>query len=621
MEILDQFGKPFKKPASKPSKDNIFVESIRDRWSTYPSAGLTPVKLASIFKQADAGDIYNQMLLFEEMEEKDAHLSSVLQTRKLAVTGLEWEIIPFSEDAQDKKITDFVVDVLDNLPNFSDNLFDALDALGKGFSGQELEWDNGNETIVKNIEWVHPKRFTFFNNIIPKIITDKEPSLGEEIPPFKLWWYKYKARSGHDTRNGIMKVVAWMYLFKNYAIKDWVAFAEIFGMPIRVGKYEANASAPDIDALRAAIASIGTDAGGVISKNTEIQFVESVKQSSKDLYSGLAEFCNAEMSKAILGQTLTTEIGKVGSYAASETHQGVRQDLLESDCKTLSHSIRKNIFLPLVGYNYGWDAPLPFLKFHFEAPEDLKQLSEIYLNLSNIVTIPAEHVYERFGIPAPKNGDNKELKAMVLKEEASNVEFEEIDKDITSLQSLIKKLSANLTKKEMAVIMAKIGDKITAFDGELKDMVIRKVKKEVKDLLTAKTTEKEVLDSFTKFFSKSEFTAEGIQQMEAEARAKLYLRNELKNTYQDTYYETVQSAFPDEELYCYSSGPRDARTAEDSIDVEALTNPAFGGIPLRYPDEWDANPIVQASLRPNDRGSMIIVPRFMLPPEVQEKLS
>jgi hypothetical protein len=45
----------------------------------------------------------------------------------------------------------------------------------------------------------------------------------------------------------------------------------------------------------------------------------------------LIKVCNGEISKAILGQTLTTEISYRGSYAASETHQEVRQDLLDMD--------------------------------------------------------------------------------------------------------------------------------------------------------------------------------------------------------------------------------------------------------------------------------------------------
>ncbi|CAH8712517.1 DUF935 domain-containing protein, partial [Paenibacillus melissococcoides] len=39
------------------------------------------MRLAQIFREADAGDVLRQMELFEEMEEKDPHLFSQLQTR------------------------------------------------------------------------------------------------------------------------------------------------------------------------------------------------------------------------------------------------------------------------------------------------------------------------------------------------------------------------------------------------------------------------------------------------------------------------------------------------------------------------------------------------------------
>lgn len=74
-----------------------------------PLGRLTPVRLAEIFKEADAGDVLRQAELFEEMEEKDPHLFSQLQTRKNAVTGLDYEVIPFdSDDPRDKEIAEFV---------------------------------------------------------------------------------------------------------------------------------------------------------------------------------------------------------------------------------------------------------------------------------------------------------------------------------------------------------------------------------------------------------------------------------------------------------------------------------------------------------------------------------
>ena len=93
----------------RPETREVAAAQVTDKYSEYPSDGLTPVRLAEIFKEADAGDVLRQAELFEEMEEKDPHLFSQLQTRKNAVTGLDYEIIPFdSDDPRDKEIAEFV---------------------------------------------------------------------------------------------------------------------------------------------------------------------------------------------------------------------------------------------------------------------------------------------------------------------------------------------------------------------------------------------------------------------------------------------------------------------------------------------------------------------------------
>ncbi len=97
-EILTGNGK-----SGRPIMAAVAIRDVNDKFSSYPSDGLTPVKLARIFKEADAGDPFRQMELFEEMESKDTHLFSQLQTRKLAVTGLDWEVQPFHRMKQTRR--------------------------------------------------------------------------------------------------------------------------------------------------------------------------------------------------------------------------------------------------------------------------------------------------------------------------------------------------------------------------------------------------------------------------------------------------------------------------------------------------------------------------------------
>jgi phage gp29-like protein len=414
--LFDQFGREVQ-VKSKPETREIAVTTVRDRMSNYPSGGLTPQRLSTIFKEADTGDVLRQAELFEEMEEKDTHLFSELQTRKNAVQGLDYEIAPWDESAESKKIRDFVADCLFNLENFDDAMLDMLDAIGKGYSLCEILWDTtGGKAVIGGISWIHAKKAVFYErgsiNVwaksveAPRILTEAEPFNGEIMPPFKLVYHRYKARSGYDTRAGLLRVCAWMYLFKNYGIKDWVAFAEIFGMPLRLGRYDSGASTSDKDALIAAIQSLGSDAAGIISKNTEIEFVEAVKNTgTNNVYETLATFCDKQMSKAILGQTATTEgtPGKLGNEAAQDK---VRHDLIKADSESLSKTVRYQIIRPLVGYNFGWDKPLPWFNILYQREEDLKTLIEVYKGASDIgQPISAEHVSERFKIPLPKKGE------------------------------------------------------------------------------------------------------------------------------------------------------------------------------------------------------------------------
>lgn len=402
MSIVDHLGRPISSSDLKtPSTDRVTVATTRDRWSNYPSAGLTPSKLASILKAADNGDVRMQAELFEEMEEKDTHLFSQFQTRKLAVQGLPWEITPASDDARDVQIADFCREWLEGLEDFDDYILDLLDALPKGYSAMEPSWDvSEGQAVILGMEHIHAKKVTFWNSMTPRILTEAEPVNGVEAPPFKLIYHRYKARSGYDTRAGIMRVCAWMYLFKNYDVKDWISFAEVYGQPIRLGKHAPGATDTEKDALLDAVRSIGSDAAAIISRNTEIEFVTAQKTGSVNLYERLAKWCDEQMSKAVLGQTLTSSSGDVGSQALGNVHNDVRQDLTEADCKALGKTFRHQAIRPMVGFNFGWDAPLPMFRLLYEPPEDLKAAAETYKTLAETgLDISQEHMSQRFQIP------------------------------------------------------------------------------------------------------------------------------------------------------------------------------------------------------------------------------
>jgi hypothetical protein len=145
------------KPDERPEKREILVASVRDKYSSYPSRGLTPQRLATIFREADGGNITRQAELFNEMEEKSTHIFSVFKTRKLAVVKNEMEILPASDRHGDLEIAQSVRANIAALPDFTQDLTDMLDAIDRG-SGVEVSAAIHIRLVGRGEQATHPHR-------------------------------------------------------------------------------------------------------------------------------------------------------------------------------------------------------------------------------------------------------------------------------------------------------------------------------------------------------------------------------------------------------------------------------------------------------------------------------
>lgn len=131
----------------RPVEGRVVVPRAEDSVREYPSAGLTPSGLASILREADAGSLSSAMALIEQMEEKDAHLFSVANTRRLALTGLEWEIIsaadvtPGANRSAADEAADYCRELLAGIEGFDEALQHLSLALGRNVSVAEIVWE------------------------------------------------------------------------------------------------------------------------------------------------------------------------------------------------------------------------------------------------------------------------------------------------------------------------------------------------------------------------------------------------------------------------------------------------------------------------------------------------
>jgi phage gp29-like protein len=406
MPILDQHGQPIpNKPVNVPVPSGAV--SIDSRYRLYPLAGLTPSKLSNILRSADDGDLEAQYELFENMEERDGHLFSQLQTRKLALAGLEWRVEPADSSAEAKRLAEEFEVVWKNLDTHA-LLMDLSDAVAKGVSKVQVTWSKDSGTWLPAFEHIEAYKLSYQVDTKRFAVRTLNAPQGELLPYGAEVEHRFKARSGSPVRAGLMRTIAWWFLFKHFGIKDWASFAELFGIPFRLGKYDPSTGSDERDALERAVRSLGSDGAGVISKDTEIEIISVATSGSTDVFEKFYEICNREMSLTVLGQTLTSNEGNSGTQALGKVHERVRLDLVKADAIALAFTLLRDLVRPWVVFNHGADklALAPKISPQITEPEDLTALADNLDKLQNMgLELPEMWVRQKFGVPPVEKGE------------------------------------------------------------------------------------------------------------------------------------------------------------------------------------------------------------------------
>ncbi|HBC0987577.1 TPA: DUF935 domain-containing protein [Escherichia coli] len=368
------------------------------------ASSLTPTRLASILRGAADGNARDFFILAEEMEERDLHYSSVLRTRKLTVAGIEPTVEAASDDPHDVELAD-AVRVLLEQPQIPELLFDLLDGLGKGVGVCEILWNTtGTTWTPRDYDWVDPRFLKPDRETLRtfRLLTDAQPVDGEQLTPGKYIVHQPRLKSGLPLRNGLARLVAVMYMLKSFTVRDWWAFAEKFGIPVVVGRYGANATKDDITTLIDAISSIASDAGCAIPDSMKLDMQETASRNGGGvLFADMAKWCDEQTSKAVLGQTMTTDNGSSRSQA--DVHDRVRMDIARWDARQVGDTLNEYLVRPFIILNYGPQENYPRVKLPINEPEDLKTLVDALIPLIDRgMRVQASEIRDKFGLAEPE---------------------------------------------------------------------------------------------------------------------------------------------------------------------------------------------------------------------------
>ncbi|MEL6785104.1 MAG: DUF935 domain-containing protein [Pseudomonadota bacterium] len=402
--LVDQYNRPIKKPDLVQEQASPTVGGVRKVWSDSVAAGMTPQKMGRMLKTSRGGDNAEFLRFAEEMEERDPHYAAVLNTRKLAVVSLAAQIEAASDDAKDVEMADAVRSLI-KTAGFRRMKYDALDGLGKGYSVVEIDWQ-ATATSWKPLEYLWRDQSHFQWGVDGRELRlRKEGSKeGVELTPGRFMVHVPQLKSGLPARNGLARLGAWNFILKSYSLKDWAQFAETFGLPMRIGKYDRDATPKDKAALLRALRMMAHDFAAVIPEGMDVELIQAASgRGGEAVFGGLAKYIDKAFSKAVLGQTMTTDNGS--SQAQANVHNEVRMDIVAADAEQLAETIQTCIIIPFINFNYGMQEHYPQFTLPAEAAEDLEKLANVIGTLTGAgLTLQASEVRDRFGFADPEKG-------------------------------------------------------------------------------------------------------------------------------------------------------------------------------------------------------------------------
>jgi phage gp29-like protein len=371
---------------------------------------LTPAAVSQIFRDADLGNMARLMDLANEARQKDCHLQGVLETRENAVAALPWEMeLPPKPTKVERKAAALCEEVL--RPLMSVLVPHHNGAVYKGYAVSEIEWRKEGKYLVPVA--ATPKRERRFRYVGERLVWwDQDMAAGVDFrAEYPGRFVVSEPRVNGDTRcrEGLVRPLMWAALFKNWATSDWLKLAEIAWKPWRTGLYEKNASDEDIDALIAVLDDMTSSGVAVLPETVKLEIhypSGGTSAGNAGTHPALLARMDAEMSKAALGQTLTTEQGNKGTQALGTVHEGVKKDRRDGDAKYIDNDLGRDVCAWVTLLNFGPTVRPSKPKHATDDAVDLLSYAQGTKTLVDAgLRIPASHVRDQAGIPEPKDGE------------------------------------------------------------------------------------------------------------------------------------------------------------------------------------------------------------------------
>ena len=384
------------------------ARSIRTRFDPLPS--LNPRLLTQYLQQFEYGYLEPAARTFDAMERRDDRLAAVIGKAKSALARYGFEVLiagglnktQTAEAQRHQAALEYLYTHCtatnavreDETGGFSLLVRQMADAIGKRYSVHEIVWEPGDDGGL-TATFRHAPLW-FFEATAGKLRFKPQDGVAEGVPMDPDAWLV-------TVGDGIMEACAVLWMFKHLPLRDWLAYAEKFGMPYLLGKTGAAFNSAEWNAMAAALRGFGSDGAAVIGGTDDIVPVQAGTGSEDTPYQGLVERSDRAMSILWRGADLGTQShGTSGGGQGASVQADETAALDEDRAAWLTESLLP-VSRTAIRYVFGSVArPLAYVRIKTLVRRDIQlDLAVDAFLLNNGAPVARADALERYGRPTP----------------------------------------------------------------------------------------------------------------------------------------------------------------------------------------------------------------------------
>lgn len=324
------------------------------------AATLDVDRVHEIITGAEQGDTERLFQLYMEVLLTGSHLQGRLADRKEAVLSDTLSVQPFDKNnADDVAAAELIKAEIAQHDDFEDACAHLLDSVlwpvalvEKTFRPSQRP---GLRYELASLTAVPAQLLTYIEGEMQLRETDgRGYATAVRFAPEPT---RYLIHRGHllksvpDNWGGPMRSILFWWLLGHMSRDWWARFLDRYGSPFVVGRYDQGDDDSRLVLERAF--ALATKLGGlVVTKETEVEIKQAAASDSGDAYKSFIELCNREISKLVLGETLSSDAQSTGLNSGNAQAQaGKRDEKRAGDARRLAKTLRAGLFRQFLEIN------------------------------------------------------------------------------------------------------------------------------------------------------------------------------------------------------------------------------------------------------------------------------